>query len=109
MQQWRWMGSQSERAGAGVAHLQQYGIPSTERCFCCRPAVSWSPLWRRTSPLLRPRPDCSLGTTINPAKLKKKLRKHRLATSKGVVKGQAKKANPLAGANQFHKKHKKKR
>lgn len=51
----------------------------------------------------------SLGTTSNPSKLKKKLRKHRLATTKGVVKGQAKKANPLAGANQFHKKHKKKR
>lgn len=50
-----------------------------------------------------------LGTTTNPAKLKKKLRKHRLAATKGVVKGQAKKANPLAGANQFHKKHKKKR
>ncbi|KAL4422360.1 hypothetical protein ABPG75_008557 [Micractinium tetrahymenae] len=50
-----------------------------------------------------------LGSTTNPSKLKKKLRKHRLAATQGVVKGQAKKANPLAGANQFHKKHKKKR
>ncbi|PRW45541.1 polyketide cyclase [Chlorella sorokiniana] len=50
------------------------------------------------------------GTSItNPAKLLKKLRKQRMAATKGIVKGQKKRANPLAGANQFHKKHKKKR
>lgn len=49
------------------------------------------------------------GTSTNPSKLLKKLRKQRLAVNKGIVKGQKKKAQPLAGANQFHKKSKKKR
>ncbi|KAL4855921.1 hypothetical protein ACK3TF_003682 [Chlorella vulgaris] len=47
-------------------------------------------------------------TTTNPAKLLKRMRKQRLATTKGIVKGQAKRSKPLSGPNQFHKKKKKK-
>ena len=44
-------------------------------------------------------------TTKNPAKLLKKLRNRRLAAVKGVVLSKGKKrAKPLAGANQFHRK-----
>ena len=43
-------------------------------------------------------------------KLLKKLKRHRLQATHGIVKAKAKRANPLAGANQFHKpKPKKKR
>lgn len=47
--------------------------------------------------------SCRL-TTQNSAKLLKKLRARRLAKQKGQVAGAKKKSNPLAGANQFHKK-----
>lgn len=49
------------------------------------------------------------GTSTNPSKLLKKLRKQRLAATKGIIKGQAKRNNPLAGANQFHKRKSKKK
>lgn len=50
-------------------------------------------------------------TTKNPAKIARKLRERRLAKLKGQHKigASAKKSNPLAGANQFHKKKSKKR
>ena len=51
-------------------------------------------------------PACR-GASTNPSKLLKKLRKTRIAATKGLVKGQAKRSKPLAGANQFHKKSKK--
>ena len=54
-------------------------------------------------------PPRSPATCANPSKLLKKLRKQRLAATKGIVKGQAKKSNPLAGANQFHKANKSKK
>jgi hypothetical protein len=53
-----------------------------------------------------PCPACR-GASTNPSKLLKKLRKKRIAATKGLVKGQAKRSKPLAGANQFHKKSKK--
>ena len=46
-------------------------------------------------------------TSKNPAKVARKLRARRLAKLKGQNKGKAKKSNALAGANQFHKKKKK--
>ncbi|WPT17574.1 hypothetical protein PSENEW3_00005576 [Picochlorum sp. SENEW3] len=46
-------------------------------------------------------------TSKNPAKVARKLRERRLAKLKGQNKGKAKKSNALAGANQFHKKKKK--
>lgn len=43
----------------------------------------------------------------NPAKLLKKLKKRRLGTQHGVTKAKTKKSKPLAGANQFFKKKRK--
>lgn len=50
-------------------------------------------------------------TTKNPAKIARKLRERRLAQLKGqhAKTGVKKKGNALAGANQFHKKTKKKK
>ena len=51
-------------------------------------------------------------TTKNPAKIARKLRERRLAKLKGqhkVGSSSGKKSNPLAGANQFHKRKSKKR
>jgi hypothetical protein len=48
-------------------------------------------------------------TTQNPARLAKKLKQRRLAQQRGVNKATKKKANPLAGSGQFHKKKKGKR
>lgn len=51
-------------------------------------------------------------TTKNPAKIARKLRERRLAKLKGKHKASGtggKKSNPLAGANQFHKRKSKKR
>lgn len=49
------------------------------------------------------------GASTNPAKVLKRLRKARLAATRGVVQGQKKRARPLAGANQFHKRKSKKK
>lgn len=46
-------------------------------------------------------------TTKNPGKIARKLKARRLAASRGVNPGKKKKSNPLGGANQFHKKNKK--
>lgn len=46
-------------------------------------------------------------TAQNAGKVLRKLKARRLAAARGVVPGKKKKANPLAGANQFHKKKKK--
>jgi len=48
-------------------------------------------------------------TTKNPAKLARKLRERRLAKEKGILQKAKKKSKPLAGANQFHKKGRKKK
>lgn len=54
-----------------------------------------------------PMDDRPAGASLNPTKLKNKLRKQRLAATQGIVKGISKKSKPLAGPNQFHKKKKK--
>ena len=47
--------------------------------------------------------------TKHPAKLARKLRERRLAKEKGILQKAKKKSKPLAGANQFHKKGRKKK
>jgi hypothetical protein len=47
-------------------------------------------------------------TTNNPGKLLKKLRRRRLAESRGLQQQTKKRSKPLAGSNQFHKKKKRK-
>jgi hypothetical protein len=46
-------------------------------------------------------------TAQNAGSILKKLKARRLAAARGANPGKAKKRNPLAGANQFHKKKKK--
>jgi hypothetical protein len=46
-------------------------------------------------------------TAQNSGSILKKLKARRLAAARGAVPGKQKKRNPLAGANQFHKKKKK--
>jgi hypothetical protein len=46
-------------------------------------------------------------TAQNSGSILKKLKARRLAAARGTVPGKQKKRNPLAGANQFHKKKKK--
>lgn len=46
-------------------------------------------------------------TAANASKVLKKLKARRLAAARGALPGKKKKGNPLAGANQFHKKKKK--
>ena len=50
--------------------------------------------------------SCRL-TTKNPAKIARKLKARRLAAARGINPAKKKKSNPLGGANQFHKKNKK--
>lgn len=74
-------------------------------CCCLRRL----PVPSLTNLTLCPPSDNSGTTTSNPSKLLKKLRKQRFASAKGIAlkASGGKKSRPLAGANQFHKKKKK--
>lgn len=73
MQRWRWTGKQSEPLTLLLP------APSLVRC---RAAVL------QCSPTACPAPcRAASGTSSNPGKLLKKLRKQRLAATKGIIKG----------------------